>query len=107
MIILPLDQKVLDMLAAKFRTGAYVIRPGDYKNVTAPISTLGDYTCLVVRQDLPADLVAAVNSALWEERDRIAAVIKDFGALSPDTALPSGLPTHPGSVKFWNSLRAK
>lgn len=106
-IILPLDQKVLDMLAAKFKTGTYIIRPGDYKNVTAPISTLGDYTCLIVRQDLPDDLVAAVNSALWKERDHIAGVIKDFGALSPDTVLPAGLPAHPGSVKFWNSLRAK
>ena len=104
-VILPLDPKVLDMLSAKFKTSTYVIQPGDYKNVAAPIRTLGDYTCIVVRRDLPDDLVFAVNKALWEERARIADVIKDFGALSPDTALPAGLAAHPGSVKFWESLR--
>ena len=106
-IILPLDTKVLDMLAAKFKTRIYVIQPGDYKSVTAPIPTLGDYTCIVTRQDLPEELIFAVNKSLWEDRERIAGVIKDFGALSPDTALPAGLPAHPGSVKFWNDLRTK
>ncbi len=106
-LILPLDTKVLDMLAAKFKTGTYVIKPGDYKSVATPIATLGDYACLVVRQDLPENLVFAVNEALWKERDRIAGVVKDFGALSPDTALPVGLAAHPGSVKFWESLRKK
>ena len=106
-VILPIEAKVLDTLSAKFKTGTYIIQPGFYKSVTTPIPTLGDSTCIIIRGDLPDDLVSAVNKALWEDRDRIAREIKDFGGLSPDTALPVGLPTHPGSVKFWDTLRAK
>ncbi|CAK7070045.1 MAG: hypothetical protein DELT_01826 [Desulfovibrio sp.] len=104
-VILPVEQKVLDLLSQKFKTSTYTIEPGDYKCVKEPINTLGDWTCILVRKDLPEDLVAAVNKALWEGRDYISGVIKDFGGLSPDTALPAGLEAHPGSVTFWNSLK--
>ena len=104
-MILPLDQKVLDLLTAKFKTSTYIIQPGIYKSITKPVRTLGDYASFVVRKDLPDDLVFAINKALWEGRDSIAEVIKDFGLLSPETALPTGLPAHPGSVKFWNSIK--
>ncbi len=104
MLILPLDTNILDMLAAKFKTRTFTIQPGAYKNVKVPIQTLGDYSCLVVRRDLPDDLVFTITKTLWEERDFIAGVIQDFGALSPETAVPPGLPVHPGSVKFWESL---
>lgn len=101
--ILPVEQKVLDLLAEKFKTSTYTIKPGDYKSVTAPVRTLGDWTCILVRKDLPDDLVYAV-SKVWEGRGAISAVIKDFGRLSPATALPAGLEAHPGSVDFWKSL---
>lgn len=103
-VILPVEQHVLDMLSEKFKTSTYTIAPGDYKCVKEPVNTLGDWTCILARKDLPADLVFAVNKALWEGRDYISGVIKDFGGLSPVTALPKGLDAHPGSVEFWNNL---
>jgi TRAP transporter TAXI family solute receptor len=106
-VVLPLDQKVLDMMAEKFKTGAYIIPPGVYKSVKEPTLTLGDYTSLIVRKDLPYDLVYAINKALWENRDSIAGVVKDFGGLDPKTALPEDMPAHPGSVEFWTELRRK
>ena len=106
-VILPLKKEVLDLLSAKFKTGTFTIKPGTYKSVTEPVLTLGDYTSIVVRKDLPDDLVFAINKALWENKSTIAGVVADFGGLSPDTALPKGLPTHPGSVKFWTGLSAK
>lgn len=102
--ILPISQQVLDMLSAKFKTSTYVIQPGTYQSVTAPLYTLGDYTSLVVRKDLPEDLVYAINKALWDNKSYVSGVIEDFGKLSPDTALPADLPHHPGSARFWNSL---
>ncbi len=104
-LILPVDLPVLEMLAGKFKTHVYTIKPGDYKSVTTPITTLGDYSCLVVRKDIPEDMVFAINKALWENRAAISSVIKDFGALSPDTALPKGIEAHPGSVRFWSTLK--
>ena len=103
-VILPVEQPVLDLLAEKFKTSTYTIKPGDYKSVTSPIRTLGDWTCILIRKDLPEDLAFAVNKALWEGRDYIGGIIKDFSALSPKTALPQGIEAHPGSVAFWKSL---
>lgn len=104
-LILPVEQKTLDLLAEKFKTNTYVIKSGVYKSVQKPIHTLGDYTCIVIRKDLPDDLAFAAMKALWENRDYIAGVIKDFGQLSPKTAVPKGLPMHPGAAAFWAQLK--
>ena len=104
-VLLPVSQGVLDALAHKFKTGTYTIKPGDYDCVRKPVTTLGDWTCLLVRKSLPASMVYAINKALWEQRDVISSVARDFGRLSPQTALPQGMEAHPGSVAFWNSLK--
>lgn len=103
-VVLPVDQKVLDLLAEKFKTGTYIIEPGVYESVKESVRTLGDWTCILIRKDLPDSLAFAVSKALWEGRDYIANVIKDFGGLSPETALPAGLEVHPGAEAFWKTL---
>ena len=103
-VILPMEQRVLDILAEKFKTSTHVIEPGYYKGVKSPILTLSDWTCILVRKDLPKDLVFAANKALWEEVNNISSVTSDFKRLSPQTALPKGLEAHPGSVEFWKTL---
>ena len=105
--ILPVRREVLDRLTAKFQTGSYTIEPGMYRSVTAPLLTLGDYTCIIVRKDLPDDLAYAIAKALWEGKDYVSNVIVDFGGLDPQTAAPSGLPVHPGALKFWGELKGK
>lgn len=94
-------------MADKFKTGTYTIKPGDYKSISHPVTTLGDWTSILVRKDLPEDLVYEVTKTLWESRSYIAGIIKDFGGLSPQTALPEGVEAHPGSVKFWKALNKK
>lgn len=103
--VLPVEQSVLDLLKKKFGTHTYVIEPGVYASVTRPVVTLGDYTSLVVRKDLPEDLVVVINQSLWKNRDYIAKVIEDVGKLEPETALPENMPVHPGAKLFWQELR--
>lgn len=103
--VLAVEPAILDKLAKLFGTSTYVIEPGDYVGVHEPITTLGDYTSLVVRKDLPDDLVYAINQALWKNRGYISKVIEDFGQLSPKTALPTDLPVHPGSLRFWKEVQ--
>lgn len=105
--ILPIDKKVLETLAQQFNTGAYLIKKGDYKSVQAPIFTLGDFTCLIVRRDLPNDLVGKITQTLWENKKKIADVIVDFNGLSPKTAIMKNFPMHPGALKFWKGLGSK
>lgn len=103
--ILPIERDVLGVLSAKFRINIYEIAPGQYRCAQETIPTLGDYTCIVVRKDFPDDLAAAIARTLWKSRDEIAAVVADFGALSPETALPDGLFVHPGARRFWETVR--
>ncbi len=103
--VLPVDQRVLDLLSEKFKTGTYIIPSGVYKSVTEPVRTLGDYTTLVVRKDFPEDLVFEICQALWGGKTAITKVVADFGAFSPETALPKNLDVHPGALRFWSGLK--
>lgn len=103
--ILPIGQKALDALAAAYGTTTFTIEPGVYKSVKAPVKTIGDYNCIVVRKDLPDSLVFELNRIMWEHRASVAAAVKDFGELSIKDALPANLPVHPGSVQFWKSAK--
>lgn len=105
-LILPIGKNVLDTLASKFKTGTYVIRPGMYACAKAPIDTLGDYTCIIVRKDFPEDLVYEITKTLWKNKGVVEKAVADFGALSPETAVPKGLPIHPGALRFWNEQKS-
>lgn len=104
-VILPVGQKALDALAAAYGTTTFTIQPGTYKSVTSPVKTIGDYTCIVIRKDLPDSLVYELNKALWANRDSLAMAVKDISELNPKEALPTGLPAHPGSEQFWKSVK--
>jgi len=103
--ILPIGQPALDALAKAYGTTTFTIEPGVYKSVKAPIKTIGDYNCLVVRKDLPDNLVYELNKAMWANKASIVAAVKDFNELSIQEALPVDLPAHPGSVQFWKSVK--
>jgi len=103
--ILPVGQPALDALAKAYGTTTFTIEPGIYKSVTAPIKTIGDYNCIVVRKDLPDSLVYELNKAMWANKASLAAAVSDFNELTIKDALPASLPTHPGSVQFWKSVK--
>jgi TRAP transporter TAXI family solute receptor len=104
-VVLPVEQRVLDLLEKRFKTRTYTIQPGLYTSVTAPIATLGDSTCIIVRKDLQEDTVFAITKALWENKSSLADAVKDFQALSPQTAMPQGFDMHPGAKKFWDRVK--
>lgn len=104
-VILPTGQKALDALAKAYGTTTFTIEPGIYKSVTTPVKCVGDYTCIVIRKDLPESLVYELNKALWANKASLAMAVKDVGELNPKEALPAGLPAHAGSLKFWKSVK--
>ncbi len=104
-VILPVGQKALDALAAAYGTTTFTINPGTYKSVTTPTKTIGDYTCIVVRKDLPDSLVYELNKAMWANRDNLAMAVRDIAELNPKDALSEGLPSHQASTQFWKSVK--
>ena len=104
--ILPISQQVVEKLGRKFHVQPHVIEPGTYRSVTTPTMTLGDSTLLVIRKDFPDDFVRALVKALWANREAIAHAVRDFGFLTPKTAVFPGLPMHPAALQTWNELQA-
>ncbi len=107
LVVLPVSPKVLGTLHSKLHTNTYTIKPGTYASITKPVTTLGTYTSLVVRKDLPTDLVYSINKIIWENRASIGKGMKDFSLFSPETALPRKIKAHSGSVKFWQELQSQ
>lgn len=104
-VILSVEEEALKAVSAAYGTTAHTIEPGIYASVARPVVTLGDYTCIVIRKDLPESLVFELNKALWQHKADLAETVKDMAEFSPTTALPEGIPCHPGSTRFWNSLK--
>ena len=106
-VLLPVGQDALDKLADAYGTVTLNIEPGIYKSVpegAEPVKAVGDYTCIVIRKDLPESLVYELNKAIWEHKNALVAAVKDMNELEPSIALPDKVPAHEGSVKFWNEL---
>ena len=104
-VVLEVEQEALDAVAEAYGTTTYSIPPGVYQSVTAPTRTLGDYTCIVIRKDLPESLVYELNKSMWENRQSLVEAVKDMQELTPEIALPAGVPSHAGSEKFWKSVK--
>ena len=106
-VLLPVGQEALDKLSDAYGTVTLTIDPGIYKSVpegAEPVKVVGDYTCIVIRKDLPESLVYELNKAIWEHKAELVAAVKDMGELEPSIALPEKVPAHEGSVRFWSEL---
>lgn len=106
-VVLPVEQKALDALSDAYGTVTFTVEPGIYKSVKAPVKTVGDYTCIVIREDLPESLVYELNKIVWENKAALTSAVKDMSELEPAIALPTKVPSHKGSVKFWNEVMKK
>ena len=107
-VLLPVGQEALDKLSNAYGTVTLTIEPGIYKSVpegSEPVKVVGDYTCIVIRKDLPESLVYELNKAVWEHKAELVAAVKDMDELTPAIALPDKVPAHEGSVKFWGEVK--
>ena len=63
-ILLPVSQESLNKLSDAYGTVTLEIEPGIYKSLpegSDPVKTVGDFTCIVIRKDLPESLVYTLN----------------------------------------------
>ena len=100
-VILPVDEPARKALAEAYGTTTFMVDKEAYDSVTGDIPVVGDYTCIVIRKDLPDNLVFDLAKALWESKDALAKSVKDVGEMTPEEAVSPGVASHPGAVKFW------
>jgi len=104
-ILLPVDEEARRAMSEVYGTTTFNIEAGLYKGAQKPVPTVGDYTCIVVRDNLPADLVYELAKALWQNKESLAEAFADIKELNPKEAITKGVPAHPGSVKFWSEVK--
>ena len=106
-VLLSVGQEALDRLSDAYGTVTLTVEPGIYKSFpegSETVKTVGDYTCIVIRKDLPESLVYELNKALWEHKEELAAAVQDMSELEAASALPEKVPAHDGSVNFWRGI---
>ena len=106
-VLLPVGQEALDKLSEAYGTVTLTVEPRIYKSLpegAEPVRTVGDYTCIVIRKDLPESLVYELNKAVWEHKAELAAAVQDMSELEAESALPERVPAHEGSVRFWRGI---
>ena len=80
---------------------------GIYPGVDYDVRQFGTYTHLMIRADLPDDLVYGITKALAKNVESLGAVVKDVKGLTvKEMAFDVGVPYHPGALKFYKEVGA-
>ncbi|ALM76441.1 TAXI family TRAP transporter solute-binding subunit [Thermococcus barophilus] len=105
--ILPISDEVRKKMAEQYGTVTFVFKPGTYKCIKEDTPTIGTYTQLIVRKDLPEDLVYQITKIFFENKDELAKSIKALGELTPEEAAKNTVfPLHPGAKKYYEEIGA-
>ncbi|MFI2648390.1 MULTISPECIES: TAXI family TRAP transporter solute-binding subunit [Micromonospora] len=71
-----------------------------------PVSTVANPNYLIVRADLPKELVREVTRLLMERREELAAAHPAAGRMSPRAAIvTTPLPLHPGAADWYRATK--
>jgi TRAP transporter TAXI family solute receptor len=79
-----------------------VIKAGAYPGLTKPVNTIAQPNLLVVRDDLPEEVVYKVTKTIYENLPFLQNIHKATKAMSLEDAI-KGLPVplHPGALKYY------
>ncbi|MFZ5556456.1 MAG: TAXI family TRAP transporter solute-binding subunit [Pseudomonadota bacterium] len=83
-----------------------VIKAGSYPKQDKDVQTIGTWTHLIARCDLPEDTVYKITKALAENTENLGAVVKAVKGLTPkDMATDVGVPYHKGALKYYKEAK--
>lgn len=105
MKMLPVKESVLEAMNEKHAYGRAVLPEGIYDFVTADTPVMTESPILVVRDDIPEDVVYNITKAIAENADKI----KDAGRTYTDfkaEVMPNinAGPIHPGALKYYREV---
>lgn len=106
--LLPIAQDKIDALIAKYPYYAQETIPaGTYKD-QEEIKTVSVKAMLVVRKELPEDLVYNITKSIYENTDKLVAINAKAKSITLETALDGlSLEIHPGALKFYQEKGLK
>jgi len=74
---------------------------GTYKGQDAEVPMVGGGNCLIVRPDLPDDLVYRITKILLDNLDELAKVHPEARNIKLETAANTPVPLHPGAARYY------
>ena len=105
---LNLEESMISKLSAKYGFLRSIVPAGMFQGQKEDVVTVGFPTCLLAREDIPADVVYTILKAIVENTEKIKAAYKAFEAFDPKTAWKpekvGGVPLHPGAEKFYKEM---
>jgi hypothetical protein len=101
--LLSLSDEVIAKLLKKYKgLEAFTLAPGSYKGVDYPVKGIASQVNLVVREDMPDNVVYAITKSIATNFDRYKGVTKAMAmAKVEDMPKDSGIPLHPGALKYY------
>jgi len=84
-----------------------IIKAGSYPKQDKDVQTIGTWTHLIARCDLPQETVYRITKALAENVDNLGAVVKAVQGLTvKDMATDIGVPYHAGALQYYKEVKA-
>jgi TRAP transporter TAXI family solute receptor len=110
--LLPIDDPGLVQMFKDLGYYEATIPAGTYPFVTADIQTVAETSHLVARPDLPEDVVYYTLKAIFNNKDILIAAQAEFEsqltaeaiAMTAATSQQTGVPIHPGALKFYREM---
>lgn len=106
--LVPVDDKTMEGM--RKMNGGYsklIIKAGTYPKQDKDIPVIGYQTHLIVRCDMPEQVVYQMVKTMAENIPSMAAVNKAIGELTPKMmASDAGIPMHPGATKYFKEVGA-
>ncbi len=101
--LIPIDDEHAKALKAKYPFYVQDIIPaGTYKGVDQDVKTVAVKAILIVRKDIPADVVYNMLQAIFAHTDEIAKAHAKGAMINLDNAVDGmSIPWHPGAKKFF------
>lgn len=96
------DKKFDEIVKAYPLYSRFTIAPNSYSGQTEPVPTIGVYSSILVRDDLPEDLVYKMTRTMYEQASDIGQAHAAGKGMSVSMAtLGMAVPLHPGAQKYY------
>lgn len=111
LVLVPMDQKLADKIIRKYPYYVKVVIPGKtYTKIDYDVMCLGDSNILVankkMKDDVAYKIVKAIFSNVKDGKYALINVHPIAAQLTPQNAVNSPIPLHPGAVKYFREVGA-
>lgn len=104
-LILPINKNALTTLSRQYGTRTYILKPNTYKSIQKFTPTIGDFTVLIIRKDLPKKVIRSMAKILLNNKSQLTKKVSDFSRFNPRGAISTTLPMHHISRSYFSSRR--